>query len=89
MPTSQDLNAALTTYGVSPSSFSFSFASLMAYIIFGIVGMYAFNYGRREKSYQPCVIGTVLLIYPYFVHSTILLYIIGIGVSSLLYFWRD
>ena len=89
MPTEQEMNSVLSTYGINASSFNFSWPNLIGSFIFGIIGLYAFNYGRKEKSYQPLVIGLVLMVYPYFVPNTILLYLIGVGISSLLYFWRD
>ena len=88
MPT-QELSTLLNAYGVSSTSSNFSFANIMAWIIFGIIGMCAFNYGRKERSFKPLMIGVVLMVYPYFVSNTILLYALGIGISSLLYFWRD
>jgi len=89
MPSQQEISTILNTYGVSPASVSFSFANIMGYIIFGIIGWCAFNYGRKEKNYKVLVIGLVLMLYPYGVTNTLWLYLIGIGVSSLLYFWRD
>ena len=89
MPTEQEMNTVLSTYGINASSFNFSWPNLIGGFIFGIIGLYAFNYGRKEKSYKPVVIGLVLMVYPYFVPNTILLYAIGAGISSLLYFWRD
>ena len=89
MPNGQDLGTILNTYGMNPASGNFNWANIMAYVIFGIIGWYAFNYGRKEKSTKPLVIGIVLMVYPYFVANTILLYAVGIGISSLLYFWKD
>ncbi len=89
MPLEQEMNAVLNGYGVNISSSNFSFANIMAWVIFGIIGMCAFNYGRKEKNYRPVVVGLVLMIYPYFVSNTLWLYIIGIGVSLLLYFWKE
>ena len=89
MPTDEQMNSVLSTYGINASSFNFSWPNLIGSFIFGVIGWYAFNYGRKEKSYKPLVIGLVLMVYPYFVPNTILLYVIGVGISSLLYFWRD
>ena len=89
MPTEQEMNAVMTTYGISPSSLSFSWPNLIGGFIFGIIGLYAFNYGRKERNYKPLAIGLVLMVYPYFISNTILMYAIGAGISSLLYFWRD
>ncbi len=89
MPTQQGMNLLLNAYGVNPAHSGFTFAKIMAWIIFGIIGTCAFNYGRKEKDYKPIIIGLALMIYPYFISNTIWLYLIGVGVMSLLYFWRD
>ena len=90
MPDQQQLNMMMKAYGVDPSvSSGFTFGNIMAWIIFGIVGMYAFNYGRKEKAYKPLVIGLTLMIYPYFVHNTWVLYLVGIGLTALIFIWKD
>lgn len=90
MPDEQTMNTVLSTYGISPSvTSSFTFANIMAWVIFGLIGMFAFKYGRKEKSYKPLIIGVVLMVYPYFVSNTIVLYAVGIVLTSLLYFWKD
>jgi hypothetical protein len=85
----QTLNTLMNTYGVSSAGFNFSWPNIIGGIVFGIIGFYAFNYGRKEKAYKPLAIGLVLMVYPYFVSNTIMLYVLGIAISSLLYFWRD
>jgi hypothetical protein len=89
MPSEQEMNSMLSAYGVSPSSLNFSWPNLIGGFIFGIIGWYAFNHGRKEKNYKALVVGVVLMVYPYFIPNTILLYVLGVGITSLLYFWRD
>jgi len=89
MPNEQDLNSLMNSYGVSSSGFSFSWPNIMGGIIFGIIGWSAFNYGRKNQAYKPLGIGLVLMVFPYFVSNTLLLYLVGIVISSLLYFWKD
>ena len=96
MPNEQEINSALSSYGINlanygitSSGFNFSWPSLIGGFIFGIIGLYAFNHGRKERNYKPVVIGLVLMVYPYFVSNVMLMYGIGIGITSLLYFWRD
>jgi hypothetical protein len=87
--TNEELSAVISGYGLSSSSMNFNWAHLMGGVIFGIIGFCAFNYGRKEKHYRALAIGIVLMVYPYFVPNAILLYLLGIGFSSLLYFWRE
>ncbi|MBF0491086.1 MAG: hypothetical protein HQL15_10855, partial [Candidatus Omnitrophica bacterium] len=53
MPSDQDMNTILNTYGVNASSFNFSWPNLLGGFIFGIIGWYAFSHGRKEKAYKP------------------------------------
>ena len=89
MPNQQEIGVILNSYGVSSSGGGISAANIMADIIFGVIGMCAFYYGRKEKAYRPIVIGLVLMIYPYFIQNTLFLYLIGAGFTAGLYFWRD
>jgi hypothetical protein len=89
MPSEQELNSLMSTYGVSSTGFSFNWPNIFGGIIFGIIGWFAFSYGRKNQAYKPLSIGLVLMVYPYFVSNTWLLYAIGIAISSLLYFWKD
>jgi len=92
VPDTQTLNAVFKAYGVSnplSSGGGFNWWNVAANIIFGLVGWYAFMHGWKNKSIRPSVVGVVLMVYPYFVPNTILLYIIGFGLIAALYYWRD
>jgi hypothetical protein len=67
----------------------FSVAKIFAWIIFGVIGFAVFLYGKKNKSFRPMIIGVVLMVYPYFISGTFLLYFIGIILTAALYFWRD
>jgi len=71
------------------SAAGFTFTNLIVGFIFSGIGLVAFVYGKKEGSYRPLSIGIALMVYPYFFTSTFWLYAIGIGLCSLLYFWRD
>ena len=66
-----------------------SFAKIAAYLIFGTIGLVAFMYGKKNSAWRAIVIGIVLMVYPYFVSGTFALYLVGIILSAVLYFWRD
>lgn len=91
MPDQETMSALLNAYGVSAGSSGagFNWVNLLLGIMFGIVGMYAFNQGRKERNYKPLVIGVALMGYPYFVSNTWLVLLIGIALTAALYFWRD
>jgi len=92
MPDAQTLNAVLGTYGASGltgSGGGINWGYWVANILFGIIGWYAFMYGKREKSWRPMVIGIVLMVYPYFVSNALLTFAIGIALTAALFFWRE
>ena len=66
-----------------------SFANLFAGLLFGSIGFAAFIYGKKHAHWQPMVVGVVLMVYPYFIATTWLLYLIGVALCAALYFWRD
>lgn len=58
-------------------------------ILFGAVGMGAFVYGKGTASFSPMIIGILLMVYPYFVSGTMLMYLIGAGLCVLLFAMRE
>jgi len=64
-------------------------AALFALILFGLIGTVALMYGKRMQEWKPMVIGAVMVIYPYFVSQTWLIYVIGCALCVALYLFRD
>lgn len=57
-------------------------------LLFGSIGLGLFVYGKRQRAVVPLVCGLALMIFPYFVSSTILLVGIGIILTAIPYFIR-
>jgi hypothetical protein len=57
-------------------------------LLFSSIGLGFFIYGKRQKAVVPLFCGLGLMIYPYFVSSSILLVAIGIALMALPYFVR-
>jgi hypothetical protein len=57
-------------------------AQLFAYILFGIVGLVAFRYGKQRGLWGAVSIGLALMVYPYFVSQTWLLYLVGTALCA-------
>jgi hypothetical protein len=57
-------------------------------LIFGSVGFGFFIYGKRQKAVVPMVCGLILMIFPYFISSTIPLVSIGAALMAIPYFVR-
>ena len=64
-------------------------AALFALILFGIVGTVALMYGKRMQQWKTMVIGGALVLFPYFVSQTWLIYVVGTVLCGALYFFRD
>ena len=52
-------------------------AYLLGAIIFGLIGFGAFRYGRKAGRPVPLWLGVALMLYPYGVSQTMLLYVVG------------
>ena len=63
-------------------------ALLLWGLLFSSIGMGFFLYGRKQKRAVPLVCGIVLMVYPYFVPSTIWLVVIGVVLCAVPYFVR-
>ena len=67
----------------------FSVANLIGGFIFSGIGFVSFTYGKKMSNFKLMVFGLVLIIYPYFIASTVVMYIIGILLCLGLYFFRE
>jgi hypothetical protein len=63
-------------------------AYLFGLILFGVVGYAAFRYGRKTALAKPKWIGVALMLFPYAVSETWLLYAVGGGLCVALYLYR-
>lgn len=66
-----------------------SFANLFAALLFGSIGFAAFVYGKKSADWKPMTIGVALMVYPYFIEETWLLYATGIALCAAIFVWRD
>jgi len=63
-------------------------AYLFGLILFGITGYTAYRYGRKATLNKPKWIGIALMLFPYAVSETWLLYAVGGGLCVALYLYR-
>ena len=63
-------------------------AALFWGLLFGVVGLAFFVYGKKQSALVPLICGVALMIFPYFVSNTILLVAIGVALMVLPYFVR-
>jgi len=57
-------------------------------VLFGSIGLGFFVYGRKQRRIVPLVCGLALMVFPYFVSSSILLVVIGAALIAVPYFVR-
>jgi hypothetical protein len=60
-------------------------AQIIASLVFGSIGFAAFIYGKKLSSLKPLVIGIILMVYPYLVSNTIVLYAVGVVLTLALF----
>jgi predicted membrane protein len=51
-------------------------------LVFGSIGFGFFSYGRKQRAVVPFICGLTLMIFPYFISSTLLL--VGIGITLII-----
>ncbi|MFW6406799.1 amino acid transport protein [Acinetobacter baumannii] len=56
-------------------------------VIFSSIGLGYFLYGKKQKMTVPFTVGLVLMIFPYFIESNVLLSGIGTLLSVISYFF--
>lgn len=69
--------------------FDLDAANVIGGLIFGSIGFVAFIYGKRMNLWKPMFCGLALMVFPYFVANTALLFVLGTAGSGALYFLRD
>lgn len=52
-------------------------AYIFGAIVFGIIGLFAFRYGRKNERRITMWLGVALMVYPYAISSTWLMYVVG------------
>ena len=63
-------------------------AYLFGAIVFGLVGLAAFRYGRKNEQPRAVWIGLTLMLYPYLVPNTALMYALGALLCAALFIAR-
>jgi hypothetical protein len=63
-------------------------AVLLWGIVFSSIGMGFFIYGKKQKANIPLACGILLMVYPYFIDSTLLIVSIGAVLTAIPYFIR-
>ena len=63
-------------------------AYLFGAFLFGIIGFAAYRYGSKASNPIVRWLGLALMVYPYFISQTWLLYMLGSGLCFAVYWYR-
>lgn len=66
-----------------------SVGNIVGNLLFSSIGFVAFMYGKRQGRFQLMAVGGALMVYPYFVSSTPLMYLVGAGLTAWAWSVRD
>ncbi len=80
-----DSLSALQSMGLQLPSPAYLFGAF----VFGLVGLGAFRIGRKQERPVTLWLGVVLMVYPYAVSSTWLMYAVGAALCAGLYYDRS
>lgn len=76
---------ALQSLGITLPSPAF----IIGAILFSIIGIFAYYYGKRTARGEVKWIGVALMLYTYFVWNTLMMYVIGCLLCIGLYIYRE
>lgn len=63
-------------------------AYIFGAVLFGIIGFAAYRYGKKAELPMPKWTGVALMLYPYAISETWLMYVVGAGLCVALYVYR-
>jgi uncharacterized membrane protein len=64
-------------------------AYIIGAVAFGIIGIIAYRRGKRQQQPRVRWIGVALMLYPYVVTQTWLLYVLGVALTVAAWWQRD
>jgi len=69
--------------------FDLSAPNLIGGLVFGSIGFIAFIYGKLMTLWKPMFCGIALMVFPYFVENTAMMFAIGSAATIALFFLRS
>ena len=63
-------------------------AYIFGAVVFGLIGLAAFRYGKKNGKRMSLWIGVALMLYPYAVSNTVAMYVVGVALCGGLYWDR-
>ena len=62
--------------------------NLIGGTIFSGIGFVALVWAKKESEIRPGILGLALMVFPFFITQTVLLYLVGAALTAALFFWR-
>lgn len=64
-------------------------SQLLAGFIFGTIGFFVFLHCKKNRLWRKMIIGIILMVYPYLVMHPVWVWVVGIILTAVLYFWKE
>ena len=64
-------------------------AALFVSLVFGVIGLTAFLYGKKHALIVPMMLGLGLMLFPYFVSNIWLMCGIGAALTAAIWYFRE
>lgn len=65
-----------------------SMGNILVVVIFSLVGLAAFRYGKKNGEARPMLLGAALMVYGYFVSNAMISLLVGSVLTALIFFRR-
>ncbi|MDG0815277.1 hypothetical protein [Bdellovibrio svalbardensis] len=72
-----------------PIDLNFSVWAIVAGLLFSSIGLWLFRHGKRNENRRNIYSGVVLMIYPYFIASALMNWVIGLVICGYVFYWWD
>lgn len=66
-----------------------SAGSIAGNLLFSAIGFVAFAYGKKTMKFRVMAMGGALMVFPYFVSGTMMMWLAGAGLTAALFFIRE
>ena len=66
-----------------------SFSNLVGGLLFSTIGFVAFSYGKKRSELKMMGLGGCLMVYTFFVPNALWTWLVGLGLTTALWFFRD
>lgn len=66
-----------------------SLSSILASLVFGIIGFVAFRKGKKDLNFRLTLTGVALMAYPIFISGPAITWLAGAGLTLLAYYVRE